>query len=164
MTADSKCGFYVIYYQRMRWLLIVPRFQEPQNLKNSGCRGWTDFSRSWVLRGAVPLIRSAVWRSRTSKSFPTDWLATRSNTIMGIRHTGWMNRHSITHLTQKNTSHIQSKQGGLNHSSKQHTWRNWWRWSRTTRIRRHLIYSQNRYLYGISTNAEDAFLLNCHLP
>ena len=86
MTADSKCGFYVIYYQRMRWLLIVPRFQEPQNLKNSGCRCWTDFSRSWVLRGAVPLIRSAVWRIRTSKSFPTDWLATSSNTIMGIRH------------------------------------------------------------------------------
>ncbi len=47
----------------------------------------------------------------------TDWLATSSNTIMGIRHTGWMNRHSITPLTQKNTSHIQSKQGGLNHSS-----------------------------------------------
>ena len=53
----------------MRCLLIVPRFQEPQNLKNSGCRGWTDFSRSWVLRGAVPLIRSAAWRNRTSKSF-----------------------------------------------------------------------------------------------
>ena len=70
----------------MRCLLIVPRFQEPQNLKNSGCRGWTDFSRSWVLREAVPLIRSAVWRSRTSKSFPTDRLATGSNTIMGIRH------------------------------------------------------------------------------
>lgn len=33
MIADSKCGFYVIYYQRMRWLLIVPRFQEPQKLK-----------------------------------------------------------------------------------------------------------------------------------
>jgi hypothetical protein len=33
MIADSKCGFYVIYYQRMRWLLIVPRFQEPQKLE-----------------------------------------------------------------------------------------------------------------------------------
>lgn len=101
----------------MRCLLIVPRFQEPQNLKNSRYRSRTDFSRSWVLRGSVPLIRSAVWRNRTSKSFPTDWLATSSNTIMGIRHTGWMNRHSITPLTQKNTSHIQSKQGELNHSS-----------------------------------------------
>ena len=29
---------------------------------------------------------NAVWRIRTSKSFPTDWLATSSNTIMGIRH------------------------------------------------------------------------------
>ena len=28
---------------------------------------------------------NAVWRIRTSKSFPTDWLATSSNTIMGIR-------------------------------------------------------------------------------
>ena len=42
---------------------------------------------------------------------PTECLASISNTIMGIRHTGWMNRHSITPLTQKNTSHIQSNKG-----------------------------------------------------
>ena len=122
MTADSKCGFYVIYYQRMRWLLIVPRFQEPQNLKNSGCRGWTDFSRSWVLRGTVPLIRSAVWRSRTSKSFPTECLASISNTIMGIRHTDWVNRHSITLCTAKNPVTHTYKKGGPSVATH---W-NWW--------------------------------------
>ena len=50
----------------------------------------------------VPLIRNAVWRSRTSKSFPTECLASISNTIMGIRHTDWVNRHSITLCTAKN--------------------------------------------------------------
>lgn len=41
-----------------------------------------DMSHMWLF---VPLGWSAVWRIRTSKSFPTDWLATSSNTIMGIR-------------------------------------------------------------------------------
>lgn len=50
----------------------------------------------------VPLICNAVWRSRTSKSFPTECLASISNTIMGIRHTDWVNRHSITLCTAKN--------------------------------------------------------------
>lgn len=49
----------------------------------------------------VPLIRNAVWRSRTSKSFPTECLASISNAIMGIRHTDWVNRHSITLCTAK---------------------------------------------------------------
>ena len=75
-------------------------------------------SRSWVLRD-IPFHSSAnaAWRSRTSKS-NIDWLV--SNQLQyhyGNTAYCWMNRHSITPLTQKNTSHIQSKQGGLNHSS-----------------------------------------------
>lgn len=62
---------------------------------------------------------------------------------MEIRHTGWVNRHSITPLTQKNTSHIQSKQGGLNYSSRQHAWRNWWSEIRTLQTRR------NRFTVGL---------------
>ena len=38
--------------------------------------------QAWL---SVPLICSAVRRSRTSKSFPTECLASISNTIMGIR-------------------------------------------------------------------------------
>ena len=39
--------------------------------------------QAWL---SVPLICSAVWRSRTSKSFPTECSANISNTIIGIRH------------------------------------------------------------------------------
>ena len=164
MTADSKYGFYVIYYQRMRWLLIVPRFQEPQNLKNSGCRGWTNFSRSWVLRGAVPLIRSAAWRNRTSKSF-TDRMPSKHLQYHYGNTAYWLDESSFNYASDTEEHQPYTiKTRGIESFFKQHTWRNLWRWSRTTRIRRQLIYSQNRYLYGISTNAGGAFLLNCHLP
>lgn len=78
-------------------------FWEQQNSEIADAGVEPTISRSWLLRG-IPFHSSAnaVWRIRTSKSFPTDWLATSSNTIMGIRHTDWVNRHSITLCTAKN--------------------------------------------------------------
>lgn len=60
---------------------------EPRNSEIADAGVEPTISRSWLLRG-IPFHSSAnaVWRIRTYKSFPTDWLATSSNTIMGIRH------------------------------------------------------------------------------
>ena len=75
MTADSKCGFYVIYYQRMRWLLIVPRFQEPQKLekrrmKESNLQVVSD----WLVSNQIQYHygNTAYWLDESSFNYASD--------------------------------------------------------------------------------------------
>lgn len=74
----QQISFYRFYTCRPQPAVIGRNFSHGSRTRYS-----MDMSRMWLF---VPFGWSAVWRIRTSKSFPTDWLATSSNTIMGIRH------------------------------------------------------------------------------
>lgn len=77
-------GFYILIQGGESEKIFI---WEPRSSEIADAGVEPTISRSWLLRG-IPFHSSAnaVWRIRTSKSFPTEWLATISNTIMGIRH------------------------------------------------------------------------------
>ena len=59
-----------------------------------------------------------------------------SNTIMGIRHTGWMNNRSITSPDMGEHQPHNTEGEKFNHSSRQQSWRSWWSETRTLQTRR----------------------------
>lgn len=74
----QQISFYRFYTCRPQPAVIGRNFSHGSRTRYS-----MDMSHMWL---SVPLGWSAVWRIRTSKSFPTECLANISNTIMGIRH------------------------------------------------------------------------------
>lgn len=73
----QQISFYRFYTCRHQTVVIGRNFSHGSRTRYS-----MDMSHMWL---SVPLGWSAVWRSRTSKSFPTECLANISTTIMGIR-------------------------------------------------------------------------------
>lgn len=73
----QQISFYRFYACRPQPAVIGRNFSHGSRTRYS-----MDMSHMWL---SVPLDWSAVWRIRTSKSFPTECIANISNTIMGIR-------------------------------------------------------------------------------
>lgn len=76
----QQISFYRFYTCRPQPAVIGRNFSHGSRTRYS-----MDMSHMWL---SVPLDWSAVWRIRTSKSFPTECLANISTTIMGIRLIG----------------------------------------------------------------------------
>lgn len=87
-SVQSGCFYLKSTYQKL-WG-EKPSWEQP-NSRNcshgSRTRYFMGMSHTWL---SVSLDCDATWRIRTSKSFPTEWLATISNTIMGMWHRYWI--------------------------------------------------------------------------